>query len=87
MLLSSQPTTQKSVKLKVTMPKRSVKRKRNTSDIEDTIDAVYSDLDNLLSQRKQQLLEMHEKELQLVERENAYYIAKMDEVRNIEADH
>ena len=64
-----------------------MKQKRNTSDIEDTIDLVYSDMDNLLSQRKQQLLEMHENELQLVERENAYYKAKIDIIRNIEADH
>ena len=69
------------------MPKRSVDRKRNKPDDDDTINTVYTDWQEALSQRKQKLLKLHKRELKLVERENAYLKSKMDKVQAIEADH
>ena len=53
------------------MSRRSVKRKRNNVTDKDNIDTVYTDWQKS-SQRKQKLLELHKRELQLVERENVY---------------
>ena len=65
----------------------STSRKRNLTASEDTINVVNADWRQMFAEQRQTLLNLHLRELSLLEREERYCIANFNHVLATDTDH